>query len=221
MARVRAVLARARLRRKLDPSSGFTLIEVLVAISLLAIVSTAAIAFSVTAGSSAATQERRQVATDVAIQAMEQVNAYVASTEAATGTSFLLAGRYQPLVAAAWARFSASPGVGQTYPGYDTTANSHSTPRVPLESTVTRNGTNYDVVTLIGWCYKQSAAGDCKTIPAVSVPPASPPAGWSNKLLRVTTIVTWTAGTQCSTIACSYQTITLIDATSDLEWNNG
>lgn len=201
--------------------SGFTLIEVLVAIVILGIVTTGAIAFSIQALASTSAQERRQVAVAVATNAMELVNAHVASTDSATGVSSLLGGRTQALVTAAWSAYSTYPGIGTTYPGWDPKATSVSTQTIPITATVTQNGTTYTVTTLIGWCYKQDATGDCKRIPTYTNPPAVAPAGWADSLIRVTAIVTWTAGKNCSaTVPCSYQTITLIDSSADLEWNN-
>lgn len=201
--------------------AGFTLVEVLVAIVLLGIVSTAAIAFAISSGNAAANQERRQNATSIATVAIESVNANAATTTASTGVSFLMGGRAQTKVADAWGTYASYPGVAVTYQGYDPTASISSTQAIPITSTVSRNGTDYTVTTLIGWCYKQSGAGDCKLIPTVAVAPAIPPAGWANRLIRVITIVQWSAGSECSSTPCSYQAITLIDATPDLQWNNG
>jgi prepilin-type N-terminal cleavage/methylation domain-containing protein len=201
--------------------SGFTLMEVLVATVLLGIVSTASFAFAIQATQSSASQQSRDVATAVATEAMEQVNANISATDSATGVSYLFAGREESDVEDAWDEFADFPGVGETYPGWDDTADDDSDVRIPLEYSVERNGTSYDVVTLIGWCYKQSAASDCTVIPAVSEAPEEAPSGWENRLMRIIVIARWEAGSGCSDGECSFQTMTLIDATDDLEWNNG
>lgn len=209
------------LQRAAASDSGFTLIEVLTATFLLGIVTTAAIAFAIQGAEASSTQERRNVAIGVATEAMETVNANISATDSATGVSFLFSGRQQSEITTAWSEYSTFPGVSTTYPGWDPTATASSIPRVPLEYTVSRNGTDFEVVTLMGWCYKQSASGNCTTIPTVTTPPAVPPSGWTNRLIRITAIVQWSAGSGCATTACSYQTITLIDGSNDLEWNNG
>ncbi len=200
--------------------SGFTLIEVLTAIVLLGVVSTAAIAFSVQAIDSAAVQERRTVASAVATSVMEDVNSHTSLIDSATGASYLMAGRTQNDVNDFWFTYADFPGVDNTYAGADPSATNASDPLIPIQSTVESNGTVYTVTTLIGWCYKQIASGDCTRIPAVTSPPANAPSGWSNRLIRVMSIVQWSAGDSCTAATCSYQVTTLIDATSDLEWTN-
>jgi prepilin-type N-terminal cleavage/methylation domain-containing protein len=200
--------------------SGFTLIEVLTAIVLLGIVTTAALAFSIQAVEATAAQERRSVASAVATNAMEDVNSNISVIDSATGVSYLMAGRTQTAINSLWGTYSAWPGVSNTYPGWDPSANNASVPRVPVQSVVERNGTDYTVTTLIGWCYKPLTGGDCTRIPAVTTPPVVAPSGWANRLIRVTTIVEWSAGSSCEVTACSYQVITLVDATSDLEWTS-
>ncbi|MGV8969708.1 MAG: type IV pilus modification PilV family protein [Microbacteriaceae bacterium] len=201
--------------------SGFTLIEVLFAVVLLGIVTTAAIGFSIQATESSGAQQRRAVAIGVATQAMESVSANISATDSATGVSYLLTGRQQSAAIDAWNTFGTTPGVANTYPGWDPIATNASVPRIPIESSVTRDGTTFDVATLMGWCFKQTAASDCTTIPAVAQAPSSPPAGWAGRLMRVIVTVQWSSGASCELTPCSYETITFLDATADLEWNNG
>ncbi len=200
--------------------SGFTLIEVLTAIVLLGVVSSAAIGFSIQAIESTAVQERRTVASAVATGVMEDVNSYTSVIDSATGASYLMAGRTQTAVNAFWGTYADFPGIDTTYAGADPSATNASVPRIPIQSTVESNGTVYTVTTLIGWCYKQVASGDCTRIPAVTSPPVTAPSGWSDRLIRVMAIVQWSAGASCAAATCTYQVTTLIDATSDLEWTS-
>jgi len=197
---------------------GFTLIEVLVAIVILGILTTAALNFAAVGAKATATQERRQVAIAVATAAMEEVNARVASVDSGSGVSYLMLGRSKTEVQAAWTKYASFPGVGTTYAGWDKLATGASVPAIPVTSTVTRNGTAFTVVTLIGWCYQQQVSSDCALIPTYSSPPAKSPPGWSNRLIRAMTIVQWSAGEYCSPSECSYQLITFVDGSSDLEW---
>lgn len=203
---------------RLGSDRGFTMIEVLAAIVILGIVTTAATLFSIQALQATETQQRRQVAVAIATEAMEAVNSRVATVEAGTGVSYLLGGRNQTLVTNAWTANSAVVGVAQTYAAWDPGAASTASPRIPLTGTETRNGTIYSVTTLIGWCYQSELTSDCIKVAGSATPPASPSSSLANRMLRVITVVRWSAGEQCSVTPCDVQIVTLVDGSGDLEW---
>lgn len=202
---------------------GFTMIEVLAAIVILGIVTTAAAYFSIQALQTTETQQRRQVAVAIAAESMEAVNAVVA-TEDGTKVSYLLGGRNETAVKAVWAANVAVAGVPQTYVAWDPSAGTTATPRIDITRDVTSNGTKYAVTTLIGWCFQAKTPGtanpsQCTTIPGYDLaPPATTPSTLANRLLRVITIVRWSAGAQCKDVPCEVQTTTLVDGSVDLEW---
>ena len=207
--------------------SGMSLIEVIVAISIMGIVATSAILLAISSVASTTTQQRRQVAVAVASNAMETVTAYTLALNNATGESRIYDGRLQGKVSAAWTASTGSPGVGTTYPRWDTSATVTSRPVISIDTAnpvndptpkTVLNGTEYRVRTLIGACYQPNSGGVCALLSGQSVPPTTEPAGYS-KLIRVMVIVSWTAGDGCAAGACTYQTTTLLDPHQDLKWN--
>ncbi len=210
-------------RTRSNRQSGFTLIEVLVAIVLLGIVTTASLYFSLQAMKSSSDQQRRQVAVTIANRIMETVAATNPALNPGTGVSGLYTGRLKSDVQAAWTAYATTGGVASTYATWDPTATSSSVPTLPVTSPATiAQGTTYTTVTLIGVCYRplNSATGtDCGLAAGYpTTPPAVAPAGMVAQA-RAMVIVTWTAGTQvCASGSCAYQTSTLIDTNSDLQW---
>ncbi len=214
--RFRATLKSASL------DSGMTLVEVIVAISIMAIVATAAISLVISSMASAASHQRRNIAITIANQLMESASAQSAAVNPATTVSFLYQGRTKAEVQAAWSTLSYVTGKDQTYPEWDPTATG-APPAVLLvtdPSPPTRSGTIYHTHMLIGACYQPIAGGDCTVFNPLIYPsePATPPAGFT-QLIRVMVLVDWTAGSECPASACTYQTTSLIDPHGDLQWN--
>jgi len=199
-------------------TEGMTLVEVVVAVSIMGIVATAAVAFIMTSIISSATHQRGQIAITIANQAMENASAQSAATNPITSVSYLLEGRFQHTVQAAWAANAGIPGELTTYPGWDPTATASVVPALPVTSTVTRSGTDYLTTTLIGTCYQPMTGGDCSVLAGVVNNPTTAPADFT-ALLRVIVIVSWTAGANCQPTACTYQTASLVDPHPDLQWN--
>jgi prepilin-type N-terminal cleavage/methylation domain-containing protein len=213
----------ARARSRVDSESGFSLVEVVIAVGILAILSTASLSIYLQSMNSASGQQRREIAITIANQTLENVNAWSTGVDPASGVSFLYTGRTHTKVQQYWDSNADVAGVAQTYPVWDTRS-----PAVdeglPIVTTapVVRNGTEFTVETLIGTCYQQKTGGDCTRI-----------SGWSGyplaisnannaiytALTRVIVIVRWSAGGSCDSGACMYQAATLIDLSSDLEWN--
>ena len=71
-----SISTRARASRRIDDDSGFTLVEVVVAVVMLAIISASALAFAMQGLKGSHAQERVEIATTVAVRAMEAVRAY-------------------------------------------------------------------------------------------------------------------------------------------------
>lgn len=201
--------------------SGMTLIEVVVAISLIGIISAAAIGLSITSQKGTSVQQRQELAVTIASEAMEAANAQSSATNPTTGMSYLYQGRTEAQVEAAWTANLGVSGLAATYMGWDTAAVVPPVQTLPISNLVVRNGTEYTVYTLLGTCYMPttSAGGDCtKVAGSDTAPPSTVPADRA-ALNRVIVVVRWTAGSGCATSGCSYQATTLVDAHSDLLWN--
>lgn len=207
-----------RLQREAhDGSAGMTLIEVIVAISIMGIIATGAVSLSITSEKSAATQQRQELAVTIANQAMEFVASQPAGTNPTIGMSYLFGGRAADAVSDSWAANAGTDGLDLTYPVSDTTATAASVAVIPLSATVTQSGTEYTTHTLIGTCFQPiSGSGDCTTLTGVATPPSVAPG--ATPLLRVMVVVRWNAGSGCSASGCSYQATSLIDAHDDLLW---
>ena len=193
-----------------------TLIEVIVAISIMGIIATASIGLSITSQTSAAAQQRQELAVAIANQAMESVSAQP------TVASAILVGRTQSSVTSNWNDTinTTTGGIGSTYAAWDATATATSIPVVPILSTVIQSGTTYETNTLIGTCYQRTdATGTCTKVAGYTAPALPQPAGWS-PILRVIVVVRWHAGTGCTGVGgCSYSTTSLIDPHVDLPWD--
>ncbi|WP_165384827.1 prepilin-type N-terminal cleavage/methylation domain-containing protein [Cryobacterium sp. SO1] len=195
-----------------------TLIEVIVAISLIGIIASAAIGLSITSQKGASVQQRQQIAVTIATEAMERVSAQSAATDPSTLMSYLYEGRTKAKVEVAWNANFGVKGLAETYMGWDSGAVAASVPDLPISQTVNRTGTDYTVYTLLGTCYMSTSGGDCKKL-AASIPPATPPTG-QTPLNRVIVVVRWNAGSGCAASGCSYLVSSLVDAHSDLQWNS-
>lgn len=215
---------RARLRPQLDHESGFTLIEVVMAIVILSILSTLSLSIYFQSMSSATTQQRREIAITIANQTMESVNVWSTAIEPLSGVSSLYSGRTQAKVVQYWNLNAALPGVLQTYPMWDPRSPAVATEALPIKpaAPVIRSGTKFTVETLIGTCFQKRTGGDCTRISSYSGYPATISVADKaiyTPLTRVIVIVRWTAGSSCAGGACVYETATLIDLNTDLEWN--
>ncbi|MDQ1545361.1 MAG: hypothetical protein QOH69_265 [Actinomycetota bacterium] len=209
-----------RRRFALKGDSGLSLMEVIVAIAIMTIVATAAASLSINGVKTVATEERAQIAVTVANDSMEKVSGWTVDVNSLTGLSNLYNGRSKGDVQNAFSTFAGRPGVVQTNAVWDGTVPvtasiaPASTGALPVMQTITQNGTIYTVATLIGSCYQQApyptttASADCLATAGTAPDP----------MIRVIVIVKWTAGAQCATSGCYYQTSSLLDPSSDLEW---
>jgi prepilin-type N-terminal cleavage/methylation domain-containing protein len=218
---------KGRERRRNVDDSGFTLIEVVVAVVILAIVSASALAFAIQGLKGTHVQERVEIATTVATRAMEAVRAYNIIEDPGSHKSSLYNGRTKTAVQGAWAdNAAAAPALSGTYAEWDTSISSGETPAVPISQDVEFGDTTYTVVTLVGRCFIP-ATGD-RSCQLVSGRPSasggwdvawSAPAG-STEMMRATIIVRWTAGEGCAD-GCTYTISNLIEPKSiDLAWRS-
>lgn len=210
-----------------DDDAGFTLIEVIVALVIMAIVATAALYFFVGGTRSVTNQQRSQNAVAVANDAMERAYGVQAKSVGTTDVSGLVAGRTQAAVDAAWAVASAAgvEALDQTYPVWDTsipTTAPASGQAVATSSTVTHSKIPYTTTTIIGACYRPTATttAPCEKVAGQANNPTTVPVG-TTRVMRVLVLVTWpSVGGTCPADTCTYQVSSLIDPSSDLKWNN-
>jgi large repetitive protein len=202
-----------------DRDSGFTMIEVVVSLVLLALIMSGVIGLFVRMLHSSSGIQGRQAAVPVANQALDFARSIPALRDG-TGNSKLIAGRYQTSVTAQWAAAASISGVDMSgmYATWDTTATATSTPNLPLTTTVLVSGKSYSVQTLIGVCYRTGVNSPCTKVSGYATPPAVLPAG-KVALYRVIVAVTFTTpGDSCSS-GCTYVASTLIDPSSDPTFN--
>lgn len=208
-------LSRALRASRLGRDDGLSLLEVLVAVTLVTIVMTASASLCLTGIATAAAQERRQVAVTVASGMMESIGAQSVATNPATGVSGLYTGRSSTAVSAVWAANPSTVGIAQTYAAWDPTATIASVPVIPITSTTTQAGTTFRIQALIGPCYEPKAGGDCNVVSGATG--TVTPNGYT-RLIRIIVLVTWTAGNTCAASGCGYTTSSLVDPNSDLGW---
>ncbi|WP_432533519.1 PulJ/GspJ family protein [Kineococcus arenarius] len=210
----RTVLTRLGKRRGDD---GFTLVEVIVALALLAIVATATLTFFVRGTSATSALQRKQSGIAVANTALDLARSVAPAK--------LVSGRSAAAVNAQWAA-STAPDLSLTWPLDDGASPTATVQTVPTTTTTKVSGQEYTTSTLIGVCYRLRAQGTTTG----STSPCGKPAGSSAtvipsgyvKVYRVIAEVTWKTTGQvsgCTAGVCVYRASTLIDANTDTRWN--
>lgn len=205
-----AIALRMRAARE---ESGFTLIEVVVALMLIGVVAAGALMFFIRGMQTTSHLQRTQAAASIATQWMERVRAVDPRPATPGATSPLIVGRTAAAVTAAWD--TADPAdVQQTIKEYD--HGTTTTPTIPVTGTVTVSDMEYTITTLIGSCYRPKASSAMDQ-PCTAVPDTT----LGVKIYRATVVVSWGAGTskECDTGTCTYRLSALIDPTADAEWN--
>jgi len=195
---------------------GFSLAEVIVAIAILGTLATASLYLTIGGLNSSESQRRGNVAITLAGNAMETVVARSPAINATSGVSAVYNGRAHADTVATWVVNRFIAGVDRMYPGWQPGIPAGSVPEIPFAETVTVNGTEYSVQTMIGRCYQPLAGGQCTILTGFATAPATAPTGFV-ELTRVTTVVWWFAGSNC-VAGCSYNASTLVDTSSDLQW---
>lgn len=193
---------------------GFTLVEVIVALTLLAVVASAALVFFVRGTSGVAALQRKQSAVALANQATDLARSVVPND--------LVKGRSTTGVLAQWAA-SSVPDEAISYPAGDPVATG--TPLLPYAVTQRVSNQTYTVNTLVGICYRTRAdvtGSGCTLAPgSPTAVPVATPSGLV-KMYRVMVEVTWNAKGQasgCTDGLCTYRVSTLVDPTVDPTWN--
>ncbi|MGL4339453.1 MAG: type IV pilus modification PilV family protein [Rhodoglobus sp.] len=196
---------------------GMTLIEVIVAMTLMAFVAIAAVSLSITSSTAAATQQRQEVAVTVASQAMEIATSRNSKFITGTTVSNLYFGRTQAAVDIQWADNPLALGMASTKKNWDPAPLGHAVV-VPYQFEQTLAGTKYTAHILIGDCFQKKTTGglasDCGLLPVGATPTDY------TTLVRIMVLVRWTAGSGCATSGCTYQTTALMDPHTDLTWNS-
>ena len=182
------------------PEAGFTLIEVLVAITLVTIVMTALTTFFVGTVSATSRQGSRQVAAQLADDAVERVRSLRGSA--------LAIGRDRASSDSQWA--SPVAGVAPYLAGAVETWDPDAVPpdgaTAPLPTTaaaVTIGGLTYRQNWYLGRCWQPAAGGDCGTAQATGYV----------EFFRVVVAVTWSER-HCPGGTCSFVTSTLVSSAS-------
>ena len=200
------LLSRIRRRacRVLDDGSdrataGFTLIELIVAMVIIAIVMTALASFYVNTTSVLNLQSGRQVATYLADDAVERVRALKGSD--------ITTGRDRTSAEAQWNNplGAVVPLLSQAAAVWDTDAAAGSGANAPLPTvpkTSTVNGVAFAQHWYVGGCWQPAAGGDCGATRAGTDDVA---------LYRVVVAVTWPEKS-CAANECVYATSTLVSS---------
>jgi prepilin-type N-terminal cleavage/methylation domain-containing protein len=198
-------------RMQSDESGGFSLIEVIIALSLILMVMTSSVVFFVRSLQASSGQQSRQAAISLSDQAIELARAVpvanlVDGRDQATATT-----QWNNLPAAASAAKAASVLVWDTPPVAPTMA----VPFTEPTATTTVNKTVYTVDTAIGGCWVTSTA------PVRCTAPATPPTPTPN-VYRIIVDVHWPAkqGQSCGAASrCDYIVTTLRDGSTDPVFN--
>jgi prepilin-type N-terminal cleavage/methylation domain-containing protein len=203
---MRALHRRSALREE----SGFSLMEVMVALGLMAIVMSAAGMLFIRSLSSGKQQEQRQVASGLADQGLEIVRAHDPQT--------ILNGRTQSQIDAQWA----SPGpINLTQSNKPTAVGSGAAVIPTTPTTYVVAGTTYSVNTIIGTCYVPATGSSSSPGASACVKTSTTGAAL---LYRVSVSVTWAAGhgagCQVGLGVCSVVSDTLISPSGDPMFNN-
>lgn len=204
--------------RKQDREHGLTVIEVIVAITLVGLVSTAAISFFISGVSSVSESQRKQVAVTLANGAIEQARSVAPTAINAAGTSGLVKGRSQTAVQAVWDEVTAlnADDTSDMRIVWDPESGlTEANQWVPLRTTNRVDSQNFEITTLIGTCHRPKLAttneSEC-TRDAVVAPLTE-----NIQLYRVRVIVRW-AENEVATPK-TYSLTTLIDPSIDAIWN--
>jgi prepilin-type N-terminal cleavage/methylation domain-containing protein len=185
--------------------AGFSLLEVVVSLLLLAVVSTSALSLFVRAMHSTDVAGQRQQAVEVANSQLETVRALPPHN--------LVKGRTQTEVDALWSTAGTSTITSQSVKYFDGTGSASASDNVvAIEQSESLNHVAYTVRTFVDKCYQNASSSACGSAVTTT---------W---MIRVSVQVTWGlgAGQHCATAdgTCSYVASTLIDPSADPTFNN-
>ncbi|GAB1693228.1 putative Ig domain-containing protein [Krasilnikovia sp. M28-CT-15] len=202
----------ARVHRRAD--DGFTLVEVMVSLAVIGTVMTALAPFLIRSLAVVAEQRSREVAVQLASDAIERARAL-------TGTT-ALAGRSATATNVQWtsAPTAVRPYLLTMSPAWDKLLQAGSTAGadagLPTSAVVVPvNGITYSQNWYLGTCRQQFGGGGSCDDPAAADPD---PARADVPFLRVVAAVTWPDGS-CPNRSCTYVTTTLISSAQDPVFN--
>ncbi len=204
-ATVTRFLTRALAPRR-GSDEGFSMVEMMVALLIIAIVSAASVAFFVDNIRGVNDQRQHQEAVYLADQQMETVESLPVAK--------LVAGRTQTEVNALYTTAAATKlnitGQDDTSNAgnYDSTASSTGSETVPLTVTQTVNKVPYALTTFIDVCWYSNVTGFCTPTSGAT----------TTQEYRVSVYVTWKSPGACAS-GCNYSTSTLIDPSADPLFN--
>lgn len=205
-------------RSKMKSERGFTVIEVIVAITLVGLVSTAAISFFMSGIKSIADTQRKQVAVTLANGAMEKARTVTPNAVNTDGTSGLIKGRSQAAVTAAWqeVRAANADDVSDMNIMWDPEGGlSEASQWLPITTTSTVDKQTFTLKTIIGSCFRAKLAttqdSECTAMAPVQ------PLAENILMYRVRIIVTWSEGPDAP--VQTYRLSSLIDPSVDVVWN--
>ena len=197
-------------RMQSDPTGGFSLIEVIVALGLILLVMTSSCRVLRHSLQTSSGQQSRQAAISVANQAIEIARAVPVAN--------LVDGRDQATADTQWAALPAVAAAAKaaSLEMYDAppVAATVAVPFTVADQTTFVNKTQYTVDTAIGGCWVTATA------PVRCTAPATPPTPTPN-VYRVIVDVHWPAkkGQSCPASRCDYVVTTLRDSSTDPVFN--
>jgi prepilin-type N-terminal cleavage/methylation domain-containing protein len=204
-ATVTRLIARAS-GRGTQPDAGFSMVEMMVSLVVIAIVATASVTFFINNIRGVNNQRQHQEAVYLADQQLETVQSLPVAK--------LVKGRTQTEVTALYSTPAATAMKITTQDdfansgNYDATATATGNETVPVTVTKTVNGVPYSLTTFIDVCWYTGSTGVCgPTQSAITT-----------KEYRVSIYEAWTSPGECSN-ACSYTTSTIIDPNADPVFN--
>ncbi|HTT88589.1 MAG TPA: Ig-like domain repeat protein, partial [Acidimicrobiales bacterium] len=211
-----ARLLRARRQECRVDEKGFTLIEIVIAVSLLVIMMVPFADAYVTSFSATTDAHTREVAAMVADSALDQARALDATDE--QNGCLLLSGRSAADVQTEWD--NPAPGTSQilsdTAQASDTSADCASSSATPLPTSPqkqTVGGQTFEIYYYVGNCWETENTSSSSTNTCTD--PANPPST-DYEMYRVIAAVTWSAPQGgCGSSGCDYVTSTLVSATSN------
>jgi large repetitive protein len=208
---------RSRNHSSPENEQGFTLIEIVIAISLLVVMMIPFADAYITSFSATSDSHIKEVAAMVGDSALDQARALDATDQ--QNGCVLLVGRSATGVQTEWQ--SPASGTSQllseTAEVSGTSQNCAASATTPLPTTaqvVTEGGHTFDVYYYVGTCWEteNTASGSSSN---ACTDPASPPST-DYEMYRVIVAVTWAAQRSgCGTSGCDYVTSTLISTTSN------
>jgi prepilin-type N-terminal cleavage/methylation domain-containing protein len=185
---------------------GFSMVEMMVALLIIAIVSAASIAFFVDNIQGVNNQRQHQEAVYLADQQMETVQSLPATR--------LVSGRTQTEVTALYSSAAATAmnitaqDDTSNAGNYDPTATSAGNESIPLTMTQTVNKVPFALTTFVDVCWYSNVTGFCTPTSTAT----------TTKEYRASVYVTWKAPGACKN-GCNYSTSTLIDPSPDPLFN--